>query len=224
MKNGENRSNREIAAAFVARTLTPEEMAAVEKRLAADDELRHEVEAARRVVAAAQDWLDAEAPGIERADVLAAPHLKATSDIAVAYCSPIEARRAAPPRRRFAPAFQFAAAAAIFLIGFWLGTRTSGEAGDASRQSPIAISNQNSDGTPPAPEVTPALAEPSPTPSTRPAPPQPGHALAQGPQYKTDDQGRLIIETMLAGKESATPAAPRPRAIVVVDGGFRLNQ
>lgn len=235
MTNMNTESLREMAVDYVAGTLTLEEMVAVDQRMAIDEALRREVEAARRAVAAAQDWLDGEAPGAERADVLAAPSLKSTSppgalsDIAVAYRSPIEARRNTPQGRRLAPVLQIAAAAAIFAIGFWLGTRTGEE---TVIEKPATSITQQQDGQPAsAPDaavnhISPDQPEvaPSPTPSLRPAPPQTGRAMAEGPQYKTDDQGRLIIETMLGGDESVTPAAPRPRAIVVVDGGFRLNQ
>lgn len=156
----------------------------------------------RAAIDATKDWLQTDPPGIDRVDALAIPSGKIQSHTQPATAAPVVAIN---PRRRAVTALaQTAAAAAIFIFGFGLGKWTTPpEKTEAQSPAPTA----------PLPAELVSSTEiknSSETENTEPAIP------TSPPEIRyTDEQGRLIVETTLAGSGA--------RATWIVDAGFQMN-
>ncbi|MCX7016020.1 MAG: hypothetical protein NTW86_26265 [Candidatus Sumerlaeota bacterium] len=220
-----NDPREEQIAAFVDGEMTDSERAAFERRMEGDAALRRDVEEWREALAAARAWAVAEPPGVERADSIQVPSA-AVRSIATRRIGRQSARR---PARVVEVSWlrlarRAAAVAAVFVVGFGLGRLTN---------APVSGSPKPTNTTPAAGEAVPNAVEVAATPSATvklaptnesapaaaPASRQARHeqqaiASAAPPFYKTEENGRLILETRLRGSGGS--------ATWVVDGRFRM--
>lgn len=195
----------EQIAAYVNGEMTLEEAAAFERLMESDERLHREVEEWRRTLDTAREWMMQEAPGIDRVDALEIPRL-ITAQEKLQEISPRQpAEVLAKPK--YLSFLRYAmAAAAIFIVGFFLGTqwpvsfRTG--APEISQKPQLEIEKQ-------ADLPSPLPIEPGETVKSR---------LAElgARRSVTRQNGRLIIETTLEGTNA--------HALFVVDAGFRLAQ
>jgi anti-sigma factor RsiW len=190
---------QEKVAAYVNGEMTPEESAAFEQLMESDEALREEVQEFQHALDAAREWMTLEAPGVEHVDALEIPRVAATQE----KLREIHPRQLAKPK--YLSFLQYGvAAAAIFLIGFFLGTQWPLR----SIPGPSGISK----GLQTQEQVCPVV--PSPVPSGRTVESRLADLGAR--RSVTQQNGRVIIETTLKGTN-----AP---ALWVVDAGFRLAQ
>ncbi len=179
--------------------------------------IAHELEA-DPALALAREWIQEEAPGAERADELV--------------CPPLHTGPARVAHHPLVPAWfwQGAAAAAIFIIGFGMGQIAP--LIDATPPAPVQTSYDHYQLQAPVaePSASPAVpatpVQPEPADAAPPAEPQPPASparqeirLAQAdppPRYVSEENGRVTIETTLAGSGA--------RAVWVIDGNFRLSE
>lgn len=185
------REREDRIAAFVDGEMTPDEMAAFERRMRGDEALRRDVEQWRDAVEAARDWMDADVPGTERLAGLAIP------SVANRVSRHSEPARVLDLRRLVRGA---AAAAAIFVFGFYIGHVTQGRA-------PVPVGDSVVEN----PQPTPTIEKPAPPERQSPGP---GREVAQARRYFTDERGRLLVETQLADS--------RGTAFFVIDRSFQL--
>jgi anti-sigma-K factor RskA len=197
-KRDEEREDREDQiAAYLDGETTPDEAAAFENRMRADESFRREVEQWRDALEAARDWMNADAPGIERVAQLDIPRLGPPA---------IRSRRSARVFSVRSLAWRAVAAAAIFAAGVFIGQTT--------KQGTAAQKPGSFDAT-----QVPGVVKPDKTPAPQPgqlSPEEPRMELASAPTRVTDEKGRLVVETTLKGSGS--------RALWVVDGGFQIAQ
>ena len=205
--------------AYLAGGMSRGEAAAFEEQMRGDEALRREVTAWREALAAAQEWFEAEPPGVARADALPIPSLAppVTSEhvIAIGERLRIGRRRASGARVRFW-AMQALAAAAVFVIGFAIGHRAPAPAASSTTDRSVTLTGAGSQiSAPPASVALPA--------STQSIPVQPvAEEPAQSPEPENfppietarEENGRVIIETTLRGSGA--------RALWVVDGSFQV--
>lgn len=204
-KEPQQPEREERIAAYVNGEMTADQAAAFEQLMESDEVLRQEVDECRRALDAARAWMTQEAPGVDRVDALEIPRLVMPRG----KVQEVYPRHAAevPVKSKHLSFLRYAmAAAAIFLIGFLLGT-----------QWPLAFR-------PGAPEISitkgsetpkePYLATPSPVPPSETAESRLADLGAR--RSVTRQNGRVIVETTL--KDTNV------RALWVVDAGFRLPQ
>jgi len=196
-RDEERRDREDQIAAYLDGEMTPDEAAAFENRMRADESFRREVEQWRDALEAARDWMNADAPGIERVAELEMPRL-----------GPPEIRPWRSARILSVRPFVWrgVAAAGIFAAGVFIGQMTKQ---GAAVQKPGSL------------EATtmPHAVQPEKTPAPQPGQPipeEPGMELASAPTRVTDEKGRLVVETTLKGSGS--------RALWVVDGSFQIAQ
>lgn len=173
---------------YVEDELDPAEHTELEVQLARDPKLREQLEAIRFSMEAARDWAILEVPGIERAERLRAPRLRPAA------IRDITADRGAGRVRR--AVWQILAAAAVFIAGFAIGS---------NRKAPVTSM-----------QGQPSVAQQQHAPSTiaQPTPTSAPSAETPEPRYATDENGRVVVETVAPGSGT--------RATWVVDGRFQL--
>lgn len=211
LKNPNEQEQAQIHS-YLAGEMTAEQAAAFERRMRADEALRRHTEEWRQAIAAARDWVESEAPGVERVDSLPIPSV---SRATLAKDFPLRLPQAA----RRASLWRWVAVAAVFLAGFVVGhlSQPKPPAGDRERptagiQEPtVQITGEGQRETGPMRAQVPArLAD-------LPEPARPSHPERTRPaRFTSEDNGRLLIETTLQGSGA--------RAIWVVDGNFELTQ
>jgi len=178
-------------ASYMEGAMSNEERVAFEQRLAEDASLRSGLQSWREAMDAAQQWVEAKAPGVERVEALAIPTMPR---------HPITLNR--PSRLA---SWRKYAAAALFIIGFGLGMLTQKE---ISMVEPPRQLNHESNQT--------TIKQPSPiaTPRVKPShPSQPEVALHDEPTFTRQEDGKVIIETTLHDSGA--------RATWIVDGSFQ---
>ena len=204
-KEPQQPEREEQIAAYVNGEMTLEEAAAFEQLMKSDETLRHEVEECRRTLDTAREWMMQEAPGIERVDALAIPRMVTAQD-KVQEISPRQPAEVLA-RPKYLSFLRYAmAAAAIFIVGFFLGN-----------QWPLSFGTG-------APEISqkPQLEIEKEADLPSPLPIEPGETVKSrladlgARRSVTRQNGRLIIETTLKDSDA--------RALWVVDAGFRLAQ
>ncbi len=195
----------EQIAAYVNGEMTLEETAAFERLMESDARLHQEVEEWRRTLDTAREWMMQEAPGIDRVDALEIPRMVTAQDKVqeISPRQPVEVLA----KPKYLSFLRYAmAAAAIFIVGFFLGTQwpVSAKIGapEIAEKPPVEIEKQ-------ADLPSPSLPQPGETVKSR---------LAEfgARRSVTRQNGRLIIETTLKDSDA--------RALWVVDAGFRLAQ
>ncbi len=196
-KEPQQPEREEQIAAYVNGEMTAEETAAFERLMESDERLHQEVEEWRRALDAAREWMMQETPGIDRVDALEIPHMVTAQ----------EKLQEISPKPRYLPFLRYAmAAAAIFIVGFFLGTQwpLSARIGAPmiSEKPPLEIEKE-------ADLPSPSPIQPVETVRSR-------LAELDARRSITRQNGRLIIETTL--KET------NARALWVVDAGFRPAQ
>lgn len=182
--------------AYVDGEMTPAEAAAFERDMEADEALRREVDAWREAIEAASDWMDVDAPGIERVAHLAIPSVAARGEV-----SPAASGRGDSGRGRArvvaVPSvfWRVAAAAAIFVAGFYIGY-----ASQQGESTPAGIPIKA--GSTPEQPISDAS----------------DREVAQLParRYSTDSRGRIVVHTTLAGSSGS--------ALFVIDRDFEVGQ
>lgn len=96
--------------AYLLKEMSPDEAADFEREAQTNSELRDELEATREAIAAAEEWANEEAPGIDRVDDLEIPLLGAAKVI--------------PMRPRLRTIRQLVAVAAVFAFGVFVGRQS----------------------------------------------------------------------------------------------------
>ena len=192
--------NEEQMAAYLFDELDPEAKSDFECAMAEDAELRGEVEALREAMGVAREWAAADPPGIERVDQLPLPkfqeqavpaHPSGLTRILGLLGQPGLLRKAS---------WQAATAAAIFIVGVWVGTMNQAQEMTPPTSIATAQKNSNQSGTD-DPEIKP----------DDPAP------VEQAPPRRSTrhENGRTIIES--------TPTSGGS-SIWVIDGSFELAE
>lgn len=113
MDTPENLKREDQIAAYLYGEMTPEEATAFEEMIETDETLRLEMKEWQNAFDAARDWMEAEVPGIERLRDMEVPPL--TPDRTVT------APQKVSEVTILHLGWRFVAAAAIFLVGFYLG-------------------------------------------------------------------------------------------------------
>lgn len=189
----------EALIAWLVGDLAPAEAEALEAGMREDAALRRRAHECSEALAAAREWFEAEPPGAARADALAIPALV------------VDARGAGggvcAPRRFYRVLARGLATAAIFVVGFLAGRLSPAPPAPAPAPARVvlAIPTSPTPAPPPAPVVTAPAPAPTPEPTPTPAPPA---------RSVREEDGRVIVETTLAGSGG--------RALWVVDGGFQV--
>jgi anti-sigma factor RsiW len=212
-KQQEPRQRDTEIAAYVCGDMEANEAAQFERRMDSDERLRREVEEWRKAFAAAEEWAGSEPPGIERAEQIKVPALpiRRTEQLRHVLASLRTGRR---PRL---------ATAVVFVAGFVLGALMF--------RQPAPLPSQR-EGTPVEPPVTVTaeqeetgvpLEDEKAVESKPPEPTEPRQettetrvAAVSQPRYVTQEDGRVIVETTLQRSGA--------RVVMVVDGGFQINQ
>lgn len=205
----ERRKQDEIAA-YVGGEMESEEAARFERRMEGDETLRREVEEWRKAFAAAEEWAGSEPPGIDRAAQIKVPALPTRKTEHLR-------RVIASLRTGFRPRL---ATAVVFLAGFVVGAFLFRQPAPMSSQQegtpvepPVTVTVEQQDtGVPVEDEKGP---EPEP-PEPRQESPETQVAAVSQARYVTQDDGRVVVETTLARSGA--------RVVMVVDGGFQINQ
>ena len=192
-------------AAYLEGEMIAEEVAAFERRMSSDRALSREVDQWRQAMEAARDWVEAEAPGVERVESLPIPSVFSAA-------SPEASLLRLPGIRPALGVWRWLAIAAVFVAGFLAGHLTQSKPSSGEEQHPAAGLGQ--------PAVQSALEGQGHADSTRP-PAALGEtakltALPGPARYSSEENGRLIIETTLRNTGA--------RAMWVVDGTFGLTQ
>lgn len=207
-KEPQQPEREEQMAAYVNGEMTLEEAAAFERLMESDERLHQEVEECRQALDAAREWMMQEAPGIDRVDALEIPRMvtaqEKLQEISLRQPAEVLTSRAKPKYSSF---LRYAmAAAAIFIVGFFLGNQwpLSAQIGapEISQKPPLQIEKE-------ADLPSPLPIEPGETVKSR-------LADLGARRSVTRQNGRLIIETTLEGTNA--------HVLWVVDAGFRLAQ
>jgi hypothetical protein len=183
--------------------MTASEMETFERLIQGDERLRREVEQWRAAMEAGRDWIAQEAPGTERLKELKIPSLGVHSSKHRAGANLM----AGIARRLDYYALRGAAAIAIFVLGFMFGNVTQWQLWK-SEPSERTIAQSIAGGpVEAAATIIPREASQSAVKEKKRVP---------LPQYSGEENGQIIIETLLSGSSS--------RALWVVDGSFELAQ
>lgn len=183
--------------AWLGGEMPPEEANRFATRLRAEPALRQQVEQTRRALEAAREWYVEEAPGSNRVEDLVIPPL---AHPAARVVGPAQWRRGRS--RVFSYMVRTAAAAAIFIVGFYAGhlNRATGGSPVMHVSENAHVANTNERKVPGSQQITGE----TPVPQQEPPP----------VQSARDENGHVVVETTLAGSGG--------RALWVVDGSFQV--
>ena len=182
----------ERIASYFNGEMSQKEKAAFERLLETDETLRREVEEMRSALQDAQGWFSEEAPGIERVKQLEIPSVaKTKARQRPAFSFRIFIRRAA---------WQIAAAAALFIIGFYFGAGTQTQV-----KAPVSVDLEVFETPEEGVSTVPAIDL-----RQQEEPPEPAKPL-----YVVQKNGTYEIETVTSSGS---------RALWVVDASFQLAQ